>query len=175
MSLSLDELLPGWSPGTAVSTESLTLLRQFDRRRRIYERLLERARSKPGVLTSCGPLLRALLELEMEYRNQDEPDPADAGDGFEHIYACALLLFDLGVPEDALRLWEAKHLNMDVGIGLDIQFLVGAGVDATLHALSSHGSDAAREAAAHLETCRAAGDFADLTTWRRTRYEYFLR
>lgn len=175
MSLALDELLPGWSPGTAVSQESLTLLRQFDRRRRIYKRLLERAQNKPRVLTSCGSLLRALLELEMEYRTQDEPDPADEGDGFEHIYACALLLFDLAAPEDALRLWEARLLNMDVGIGLDIQFLVGAGVDATLHALSSQRSEAAQEAADHLEKRRAAGEFDDLTTWRRSRYEYFLR
>lgn len=174
MSLTLDDLLPGWSPGTAVSRETLMLLQQFDRRRQIYKRLLERAQNEPRVLRSCGPLLRALLELEMDYRSQEEPDPADEGDGFEHIYACALLLFDLGVPDDALRLWEAKQLNMDVGIGLDIQFLVGAGVDATLHLLSSQGSEAAREAADQLEERLAAGEFDDLTNWRRSKYEYFL-
>lgn len=175
MSLPLGDLIPDWSSGEAISPESLTLLRQFERRGRIYQRLLEHSRSRPRALVGCGPLLRALLALEVEYRSQDEEDPADNGNGFENIYACALLLFDLGAPEDALRLWEAKRLNMDLGVGIDVQFLVGAGVDETLDALSTDDSTAARAAAAYLQKCRAAGDFEELTTWRRARYEYFLR
>lgn len=175
MSLRLDELIPDWSPSTPISADGLVLIGQFARRVRIYQRLLKHAEGRPRDLAGCGHLLRALFAIEVEYRSQEEEDPADDGTGFENIYACALLLFDLGAPEDTLRLWAAKRLNMDLGVGLDVQFLVGAGVDATLEALSAQPAAAAREAAEYLEACRTAGDFDDLSDWRRRRYEYFLR
>jgi hypothetical protein len=48
---------------------------------------------------------------------------------------------------DVALLWQAKQINMDTGAGLDIQFLVGAGVEETieyLRAKSDTDSTAAR-------------------------------
>jgi hypothetical protein len=79
-------------------------------------------------------LLRHLLELEMDHRRREENDDDVY---FENLYWCGLLLYQLGVVEDVILLWRAKHVNMDTGIGFDVQFLVGAGVDKTLACLKS--------------------------------------
>jgi hypothetical protein len=127
-------------------------------------------------------LLRHLLELEMDYRRREENDD----DYFENLYWCGLLLYQLGVVEDVILLWRAKHVNMDTGIGFDIQFLVGAGVDETLAFLkststlptSSAGDDDvddrgdAKKAHDYIVACRDGGDFDDLDRWLANRVAY---
>ena len=72
---------------------------------------------------------------------------------------CAYLLFQFGRVEDSLLLWRAKATNNDTTCGLDVQLLVGGGLDETLQHLHSHSHPDAAEAAGYIEECRVAGDF----------------
>lgn len=114
------------------------------------------------------PLLLALLDREVAYRAAD-----DDYEHFENLYWCAFLLSRLGALDDVLPLWRAKHTNFDTGVGLDIQALVGAGVEATLDWLRGEGSREALDLCAYLESCRDGGDFEDLPAWERHRERYF--
>lgn len=114
-------------------------------------------------------LLLRLLALEVEYRN----DQMNSGEHFESLYWCAFLLSQLGVVDDALPMWRAKHVNFDTACGFDVQFLVGAGVDQTLVYLSGSDDPNAKDAHDYILECRDAGDFDDLASWNEYRSAYF--
>lgn len=84
------------------------------------------------VMESLEPLsllIRAAFQKEVEYRNMLwESAAVDGGEFFEGIYRCAFLLYRIGNPEDIFSLWQAKHLNMDVGSSLGAEFFIGAGL-----------------------------------------------
>ncbi|MCB9635794.1 MAG: hypothetical protein H6721_27060 [Sandaracinus sp.] len=119
---------------------------------------------------SRGPLLRAMLRAEVATRRSDDDD---ADEHFELLYWCAFLLASVGEPPDVLAAWRAKHLDFDTACGFDVQFLVGAGVDATLAFLDRSTDPDAPKIADHLRGCRDAGDFDDLDGWRASRAAYF--
>lgn len=85
-------------------------------------------------------MLREIFDLERAWR---EGASADAGesDAYEHIYLAAFLLFLIGDPADAPRLYGAKFGtgDMDLGIGFDAQAIFGAGMRETLQWLLDNG------------------------------------
>jgi len=79
-------------------------------------------------------LLRKIFLAEMDYRREGEDH-----EYFENIYWCAYLLFLVGDPSDTEPMWRAKHLDMDIGSGFDMEYMVGAGVKQTVDYLSQQG------------------------------------
>ncbi|MFG2004239.1 hypothetical protein ACGFNU_34275 [Spirillospora sp. NPDC048911] len=108
-------------------------------------------------------LLREIFQAEMRQR------PDTGGDEFfENLYHCAFLLYLIGDPSDVPMMWQAKHLDFDTSIGFDVQFLLGAGVKATLDYLNAHGrADIAQALAEYEETSE------DLHEWEAFRRDYF--
>lgn len=112
-------------------------------------------------------LIRFLLEQEIVCR-QNEVETE-----IESIHRCGFLLFLLGQAEDVELLWQAKTATFDTWCGFDIQFLVGAGVSATLTYLHSIEKQWAEDAKAYIEECQRAGDFNDLERYRHATQRYF--
>jgi hypothetical protein len=119
-----------------------------------------------------GPLLRGLFERELRYRLGDDERDDDAY--FENIYFCGLLLYELGSLDDLELLCRAKFCrDMDLGIGFDVHFLVGAGVEITLRYLAQRPEAWAATAHSYLERCKEADDLSWLAEWRRAKRTYF--
>jgi hypothetical protein len=115
-------------------------------------------------------LLRRIFERELEFRLSNEPDPEDR---FEQIYQCALLLYLIGDVSDASQMWKAKGSgDMDLGIGFDVQFLVGAGVAETIAHYRQNGETKAVE---WLQGCEQHGDFDYLEEWEEHQIQYHYR
>ncbi len=107
----------------------------------------------------------------MEYRSGDAEEESPDEDGieyFENIYWCAFLLFIIGEVNDVPLLWKAKNLNMDVAIGMDWQFLVGAGIDETVQFASANKMD---DLADYLRDYQS--DPPSLVGWAAYRSYYF--
>ncbi|MDB6024422.1 MAG: hypothetical protein JWM68_645 [Verrucomicrobiales bacterium] len=100
--------------------------------------------------------IRRLLTEEIEREKQGES-------GEEMLRTLCVQLFSLGVPEDALLIWDAKQSSFDAGCGLDVQFLCGAGLAATREFLASSSVPSASAALEYLTECEQTGDFADWT------------
>ena len=114
------------------------------------------------------PIHRELLEMfksEMEYR-----EGSGELDYFEQLYWSALLLYLIGDPADVPLMWQAKHINIDIGCGFDGQFLVGAGVDTTIDYLDRNGEV---EISTYIRKMKEHGEFADLESWEKFRIGYF--
>lgn len=121
-----------------------------------------------------GPLLRALLQSEVEYRRSlDQGSVVDEGDYFENIYWCAFLLAQVGELRDVLPLWRAKHTNFDVGCGFDAEALIGPGLQRTLDYLSSLSTSEAADASQYIEAASAHLTESDVQEWRAFRADYF--
>lgn len=103
------------------------------------------------------PHIRALLAQEADAERSGRDREEDLA------LLCCVQLFSRGVPEDVLRIWDAKQSGMDLGCFLDVQLLCGAGLDTTKHYLASRSDPASAAALAFLENCERAGDFADFS------------
>ena len=126
----------------------------------------------PAPRLEYGSLLRDLFERELRYRLGD--DESDDHAYFENIYFCGLLLYELGSPDDLELLCRAKFCrDMDLGMGFDVQFLVGAGVEKTLRYLAQRREAWAATALSYLERCKEADDLSWLADWRRAKRTYF--
>jgi hypothetical protein len=108
-------------------------------------------------------LLRTIFRAEMGHR-------AEVGDSeyVENLYWCAFLLHLVGDPADVPMMWQAKHLDFDTGCGFDVQFMLGAGAQATLSYLADHGH---AEIAQALSRAPELGE--DIDVWRAFRRSYF--
>lgn len=145
------------------------------------ERIDQNARFRTAVLEelyktlSLGdrPLIRFLLEQEIEQDIAYSTDKIDEQEYFESIYLCGFLLFLLAQVEDVPLLWRAKRASFDRWHGFDIQFLVGAGVPHTLNYLQNIQEEWAQEARAYIEKCQEARNFDDMERYREQRHAYF--
>ena len=97
--------------------------------------------------------IRHLLSEETERERRGEA-------GEEMLRTLCMQLFSLGVPEDSLLIWNAKESSFDASCGLDVQFLCGAGFEATQEFLSRSSAPSASAALEYLKKCERAGDFA---------------
>ena len=104
------------------------------------------------------PHVRALLAQEAAAEQEARPHEEDGGD---LALLCCVQLFSRGLLEDVLRIWDAKRSGMDLGILLDVQFLCGAGLEATKSYLASQPGEAAADALQYLTECE--GDFTQFT------------
>ena len=100
--------------------------------------------------------IRRLLAEEIERERRGEG-------GEEVLRTLCVQLFSLGVVDDALLIWDAKQSSFDAASGLDVQFLCGAGLQATRDFLARCDSPAAPAALNCLRECEQAGDFEDWT------------
>ena len=120
---------------------------------------------------SVGVADRALalhiLKLYIKSHRDEEAGMSD------EIRLSAFMLYKIGNVEHAPLLWDAKQANFDTFCGLDVQLLVGAGVEETLDYLKSIGSDEAQGAASYIEGCRGTGDFKHLDRYAEEWERYF--
>ncbi|MDN2676376.1 hypothetical protein [Janthinobacterium sp. SUN033] len=100
-------------------------------RQQLYKILLERP------LAPYSTLIRQVFEKEVQYRIALwDGKIKDDGDSYEGIYRCAFLLYRLGSTSDIHSLWVAKHINMDIGTSMGVEFFIGAGFQATVSYLA---------------------------------------
>jgi hypothetical protein len=100
--------------------------------------------------------IRRLLAEEIEQARRGES-------GEEMLRTLCLQLFSLGVVEDTLLIWDAKHSSFDAGCGIDVQLLCGAGLEATKEFLAESRNGSAAAALGYLTKCERTGDFAGWT------------
>lgn len=91
----------------------------------------------------------------------------------ENIKLCAYLLYRLGYVEDSLLIWKAKSTNFDTGCGVDIQLLVGAGIERTIAYLKKQNSQEAKDAVQYIAEGVESGDFKNLAGWQEFYRNYF--
>ena len=120
-----------------------------------------------SVGTTDRALGRHLLQLDIDSLRGESSGMTD------ELRLSALLLYKIGNVEDAPLLWEAKTVNFDTVCGLDIQLLVGAGVDETIAYLRDLGDEQSLGAVSYIEGCRATGDFNHLDTYAGQWDKYF--
>jgi hypothetical protein len=84
----------------------------------------------------------------------------------DSIVLCAGILFELGQPEDALLIWEAKRATWDTDCSIPIGLLVGAGVDRTLHYWRSQSSPEANDFIKFVTEAAYAGEFGEIQELR---------
>lgn len=77
---------------------------------------------------------------------------------------CCVQLFNAGVTDDVLLIWQAKTAGMDADGSIDIQLLCGSGLARTKTFLSGQRLPEAEAALRRLIRCEAAGDFDDFST-----------
>lgn len=119
-------------------------------------------------VSTTAALLRTILEREVSYR-----ETGGCLEYFENLYWCAFLLWRVGEVVDVIPLWRAKNIDFDTGCGLDVQFLVGAGLDETIRYLRSTPGSEAHAALDYILECKKIGDFDAMQEWAKWREEYF--
>jgi len=101
--------------------------------------------------------IRAVLEQQIVIESkQEEFEP-------EILRTLCVQLFSIGMVEDSLLIWKAKNCNFDAACGLDIQFLCGAGLQATKEFLKASTDPQAAKAFDYVSKCEGAGDFEEWT------------
>ncbi|MCX7289669.1 hypothetical protein [Janthinobacterium sp.] len=100
-------------------------------RQQLYKILLKRP------LAPYATLIRDVFKREVQYGIALwNGTIKDDGNFYEGIYRCAFLLYRLGSTSDIHTLWVAKHINMDVGTSMGVEFFIGAGFQATVSYLA---------------------------------------
>jgi hypothetical protein len=122
----------------------------------------------PASPKHCNDI-RSLLVEETERERR--------GKGQEEILrTLCVQLFSIGDPEDALLIWSAKNSSFDMGCGLDIQFLCGAGLEATKAFLAASAASEASRALGCLMECEKSGDFRNWSPQKTlTAYRAYYR
>ncbi|MFM9555620.1 MULTISPECIES: hypothetical protein [Streptomyces] len=98
--------------------------------------------------------VRALLRehTAREQRTQGQGDT-------ELMRLCCFQLFNSGDVDDVLLVWSAKQASFDAACSIDIEFLLGHGLDATKAHLSASRSPAAAAGLNRLRELEADGEF----------------
>lgn len=110
--------------------------------------------------------IRAAFEAEMVKEDAEEGD-------HELIKCLSVQLFSIGNVEDSLFIWKTKSSSFDFMLGLDVQFMCGAGVEDTKEYLRGLKSEVGAEALEYLEECIDGGDFDDWTPEKWISYYRF--
>jgi len=122
-------------------------------------------------------LIRHLMSIEMEERSKDIWDDetvyADYYD-YECFYWAIFFIYRLGNVSDVKIIWEAKYIDFDTSLGVDMQWLIGAGVENTISFLEREPDEKSKEILKYIKSCRDEGHFDDLERWYNYRYQYFL-
>ena len=70
-----------------------------------------------------------------------------------------------GQVQDAALIWQIKSVDFDAYCGFDIQMVVFAGIEKTLHYLQSEGTAEALQAIEYIKECETSGDFRQLESY----------
>jgi hypothetical protein len=107
--------------------------------------------------------IRALLRehTARERRAQGEGDT-------ELMRLCCFQLFNSGDLDDVLLIWSAKQASFDAACSIDIEFLLGHGLDATKAHLSANRAPSATEALDRLRELEADGEFEGFSVEERS-------
>lgn len=100
--------------------------------------------------------IRDDFENAVERVSRGETDP-------DLLRCLSMQLFSIGKVEDSLRIWRMKTMDFDLMCGMDVQFLCGAGINATRDFLNACTDDISNDALRYLDECIAGGDFEDWT------------
>ncbi|MFD7702813.1 hypothetical protein [Streptomyces caelestis] len=102
--------------------------------------------------------VRALLRehTARERRAQGEGDT-------ELMRLCCFQLFNSGDVDDVLLVWSAKQASFDAACSIDIELLLGRGLDATKAHLSANRAPSAAAALDRLRELEADGEFGDFS------------
>lgn len=112
------------------------------------------------ILAADAPEDRPLIVqlVEDQIARHTGPDGGYSDDfGF-----CAFLLASLRDVSDAPLLWRAKSVSFDTHMGLQVAFLVGAGVAETVAYLRGLGNPQGTRAAQYIEECRVRDNLNQL-------------
>jgi hypothetical protein len=107
--------------------------------------------------------IRALLRehTARERRAQGEGDT-------ELMRLCCFQLFNSGDLDDVLLIWSAKQASFDAACSIDIEFLLGHGLDATKAHLSANRAPSATAALDRLRELEADGEFEGFSVEERS-------
>lgn len=119
----------------------------------------------PSNAQQYHALLIQLFRKEMDYRRYDEDLSY-----YENLYQCGFLLFHVGDVRDAEMIWEAKHINMDTGAGLDSHTLFGAGFNATIEYFKQRGNEPAVKKLSALSELTQP---KELARWQQFQMDYY--
>ncbi|KUL70635.1 MULTISPECIES: hypothetical protein [unclassified Streptomyces] len=76
---------------------------------------------------------------------------------------CCVQLFNSGALDDVLLIWDAKRSSFDAACSIDVEVLLGHGLDATKAHLSAHPTPSAAAALHRLRELETAGVFEDFS------------
>ena len=107
-----------------------------------------------GLPAKATDRSRIIADLQEQIRLEVDEE----GDQSLMRVLCAQL-FSLGVVEDSLVIWNAKSSNFDTCLGIDVQFLCGAGLEETKQFLETAATDASLRALKYITECETSGDF----------------
>lgn len=99
------------------------------------------------------PRIRELLAAEAEAERCGGARAEDLA------LLCCAQLFSRALPEDILRIWDARCAGMDLGAYLDAELLCGGGLDAAKGFLTASSDPAAAAALAYLVGREKLGHF----------------
>ncbi|MER6365599.1 hypothetical protein [Kitasatospora sp. NPDC001527] len=118
-----------------------------------------------GLRPARGQLdeIRGLLRehAERERRAQGEGDT-------ELMKLCCVQLFNSGDLDDALLVWSAKESSFDAACSIDIELLLGRGIEATKAHLSAHPSPTAPAVLDRLRELESEGAFEGFSVEERS-------
>ncbi|GAA2779251.1 hypothetical protein [Streptomyces showdoensis] len=86
----------------------------------------------------------------------------------ELMRLCCFQLFNSGGLDDVLLIWSAKQASFDAACSIDIEFLLGHGLDATKAHLSASRAPSATAALDRLRELEAEGEFEGFSVEERS-------
>jgi hypothetical protein len=110
-------------------------------------------------------LILQILDAELEERKI-----SDVHEYYENIYWAILLLFLTENVRHVATIWKVKHIDFDLGCGLDGQYLVGAGIDETIVYCRENNL---MDAAAYIQRMKDDGDTEERQAWKSDKILYF--
>lgn len=118
-----------------------------------------------------------VAELALELLDEEVKYAAKADCFYPHMQLATLLVYKLGRPEDALRIWRAKTASFDMEACLDVEFFFGAGQIETLQYLRklAEGGNAEAELVLNALQDVPAKTESETRTWLRAMNERVQR
>ncbi|MFE7602127.1 hypothetical protein [Streptomyces sp. NPDC057494] len=117
-------------------------------------------------LRPVGADLDEIRELLREHTARERRAQGD-GDT-ELMRLCCFQLFNSGDLDDVLLIWSAKQASFDAACSIDIEFLLGHGLDATKTHLSTNRAPSATAALDRLCELEADGEFEGFSVEERS-------
>ncbi|MFH0518676.1 hypothetical protein ACHBTE_16075 [Streptomyces sp. M41] len=115
------------------------------------------------------PVDAALDEIRTLLREHTARERRSQGEGdTELMRLCCFHLFNSGDLDDVLLIWSAKQASFDAACSIDIEFLLGHGLDATKAHLSANRAPAATAALDRLRELEADGEFEGFSVEERS-------